>query len=122
MDRRRTRYLVNVLLLLVVIVVAVTGVIIDRLELHGFTIHLWAGYAFVVLAVVHLALHRQWMIPFKRAWGTARRSEPRRTDGAGAPSPAVARRRRPVPRRSLLTATGAVVGAAAVGWYGRAAT
>jgi hypothetical protein len=88
MDRRRTRYLVNVLLLLVAVVVVGTGVVIDRLELHGFTLHLWAGYAFAVLAAVHLAMHRQWMVPFKRAWGTARKPEPRPLEAARAPSAA----------------------------------
>ncbi len=122
MDRRKIRYLVNLLLLGVVIVVAVTGVIIDRLELHGFSIHLWAGYAFVVLTVVHLALHRQWMVPFKRAWGTKRKVEPRPAEVARPPAASVARRRTTVPRRSLLTGTAAVLGAAAVGWWGRAAS
>ena len=122
MDRRRLRYLVNVLLLVAVIVVAVTGVIIDRLELHGFTVHLWAGYAFVALAVVHLVFHRHWMIPFKRAWGTARKAEPRRSEAARPPTAAVARSRTTVRRRSLLTGAGAIVGAAVVGWWGRAAS
>ena len=96
------------------------GVIIHRLELHGFSLHLWAGYAFVVLAVVHLAMHRQWMVPFRRAWGTARRAEPRQLEVARAPTTSVSRRRTAVPRRSLLTGTAAVLGAAAVGWWGRA--
>lgn len=122
MDRRRTRYLVNVLLLVAVVVVAVTGVIIDRLELHGLRIHLWAGYAFVVLAVVHLAMHRQWMVPFKRAWGTARRVEPRQPEVVRASTTSVVRRRTKVPRRSLFTGAAALLGAAAVGWWGRAAS
>jgi SagB-type dehydrogenase family enzyme len=122
MNRRRVRYLVNVLLLVAAIVVAVTGVIIDRLELHGFTIHLWAGYAFVALAAVHLAFHRHWMVPFKRAWGTARKTAPRRPEVERPPTGAVARRRTAVPRRSLITGTAAVLGAAVVGWWGRAAS
>lgn len=122
MDRRRTRYLVNVLLAVVVVVAAVTGFVVDRLELHNFTAHLWAGYALVVLAVLHLAMHRQWMVPFKRAWGSARRSQPRQPQAVRSPATPVARRRQPVPRRSLFTGTAVVLTAAAAGWWGRAAT
>ena len=66
MDRRRVRYILNVLLLAAAVVVIVTGVLVDQLDLNEFAAHRWAGYLIAVLIVVHVGLHGRWFMPARR--------------------------------------------------------
>lgn len=79
MRHRVVRYILNALLLAAAIVVILTGVVVDRLELNHFAPHRWAGYAVAVLIGIHVALHWRWFFPS--------RSNRRHRPGPGAPQP-----------------------------------
>lgn len=132
MNRRPTRYLVDLLLLVSLVVVGGTGFVVDRLELHDFGLHRWAGYALALLAAVHLAMHWRFLVPLPRAGpappaavGTP--SADAAPAGSAAPGSGDDKPRPAAPsRRSALVGAGAAVGVAAggaaLGWWGRAAT
>ena len=63
MHRRRVRYILDVLLLAAAVVVILTGLLVDQLDLNEFTPHRWAGYVAAVLIAVHVGLHWRWFIP-----------------------------------------------------------
>ncbi|MGB7980173.1 MAG: DUF4405 domain-containing protein [Candidatus Nanopelagicales bacterium] len=62
------------LLLAVAIVVILTGLLVDQLDLNEFTPHRWAGYTVAALIAVHVGLHWHWVLPSRRV--DRQRSEP----------------------------------------------
>ena len=76
MSRRRGRYILNALLLAAAIVVTLTGLLVDQLDLNDFTPHRWAGYAVAVLIAVHVGLHWRWFLPARRVAGQGREPRP----------------------------------------------
>jgi SagB-type dehydrogenase family enzyme len=66
MDRRRGRYILDALLLVSAVVVILTGLLVDQLDLNEFTPHRWAGYVVAVLIAVHVGLHWRWFLPSRR--------------------------------------------------------
>jgi len=117
---RRVSRVLDVLLLGAAVVVILTGLLVDRLDLNGFAPHRWAGYVLAVLIVIHVGLHWRWFVPFgvgerprrpsSRAAGEdTRRSEPS-SAGAGWSRP---------PRRAALAAVGAGALGVAGGWFAR---
>jgi SagB-type dehydrogenase family enzyme len=66
MDRRRGRYILDMLLLVAGVVVILTGLLVDQLDLNEFTPHRWAGYVVAVLIAVHVGLHWRWFLPSRR--------------------------------------------------------
>ena len=72
MYRSTVRYVLDMLLLVSVVAVVVTGVIIERLDLHQFRLHTLTGYAMTVLVVVHVALNRRRLVRF---WTPGRRRD-----------------------------------------------
>ena len=76
MSRRRGRYILNALLLATAIVVTLTGLLVDQLDLNDFTPHRWAGYAVAVLIAVHVGLHWRWFLPARRVAGQGREPRP----------------------------------------------
>ena len=76
MSRRRGRYILNALLLAAAIVVTLTGLLVDQLDLNDFTPHRWAGYAVAVLIAVHVGLHWRWFLPTRRVAGQGREPRP----------------------------------------------
>ncbi len=147
MDGRRGRYLLDVLLLAAAVAVALTGLLVDQLDLNEFTPHRWAGYVVAVLVVVHVGLHWRWFLPSRRVDrrrlepGNAAPSDPPgpsepaslpSSDGArpvaiaaqGAVGGAPAREAGDAPRshpsrRAAITAVGAGVAGVVVGWSAR---
>jgi SagB-type dehydrogenase family enzyme len=67
------------LLLAAAVVVILTGVLVDQLDLNEFTPHRWAGYMVAVLIVIHVGLHWRWFLPAGRAL------RPRREPGPPVP-------------------------------------
>lgn len=116
MPRRFLKYTLDVVLLGAAVVTFVTGLLVDRLDLHQFAPHRWAGYVLAALAVVHVAVHwRFFLAPFA----------PRRRAPAAAPrgaaadvAPAASEHKRSGPtRRAALAAVGAGAAGAAAGWF-----
>ena len=66
MHRRRVRYILDVLLLAAAVVVILTGLLVDQLDLNEFTPHRWAGYVVAVLIAIHVGLHWRWFLPSRR--------------------------------------------------------
>ena len=66
MHRRRGMYILDVLLLVAAVVVILTGLLVDQLDLNEFTPHRWAGYVVAVLIAVHVGLHWRWFLPSRR--------------------------------------------------------
>jgi SagB-type dehydrogenase family enzyme len=66
MHRRRGRYILDVLLLVAAVLVILTGLLVDQLDLNEFTPHRWAGYVVAVLIAVHVGLHWRWFLPSRR--------------------------------------------------------
>ncbi|MGZ4608689.1 MAG: DUF4405 domain-containing protein, partial [Actinomycetes bacterium] len=133
MQRRWARYVLDVALLLAAVVVLLTGLLVDQLDLHQFTPHRWAGYVVAVLIAVHVGLHWRWLVPFGS--GDGRRSLasggapphalPAAVSGqsSGRPSDQSADQpadRGPPSRRVALTALGAGAAGAAAGWFAKA--
>ncbi|HEX2810255.1 MAG TPA: SagB/ThcOx family dehydrogenase [Kineosporiaceae bacterium] len=74
MRGRVFRYVLDVALLAVAVLVTGTGLVVDRLDLNDFVPHRWAGYAFAVLAAVHVAMRGRALVPFRH--GDRRRGPP----------------------------------------------
>ena len=72
MYRSTVRFVLDMLLLVSVVAVVVTGVIIERLDLHQFRLHTLTGYAMTVLVVVHVALNWRRLVRF---WTPGRRRD-----------------------------------------------
>ena len=143
MSGRRGRYLLNALLLAAAIVVTLTGLLVDQLDLNDFTPHRWAGYAVAVLIAVHVGLHWRWFLPSRRVArqgrgprpavpveSAAQAAEPANPPLVDEPGASVAeavggggtvsaaqggRRSRPT-RRAAITAVGAGAAGVVVGW------
>lgn len=116
MPRRFLVYVLDFVLLGAAAVAFLTGLLVDRLGLHQFALHRWAGYALAALVVVHLVVHwRFFLAPFARH-GRAPAAAPR-DDAAGA-APAGPEHKRPGPtRRAALAVAGAGAAGAAAGWF-----
>ncbi len=74
--------LVSVLLLLVTVLAAATGVIADLWDLNDFVYHTYAGYALALLALVHVGL--QWgrlVTSIRMRFASLRRASPRSSAG-----------------------------------------
>ena len=114
---RRARYVLDILLLVTAVVVILTGLYVDRLDLHDFAPHRWAGYVVAVLIAIHAGLHWRWFISIgftNRPRGAARSAVPPKmpsASGAGRFSPS---------RRAALTAVGAGALGAGAGWFAKA--
>ena len=76
MDGRRGRYILNVLLLAAAVVVVLTGLLVDQLDLNEFTAHRWAGYVVAVLIVIHVGLRWRWFLPSRGVDRRRREPEP----------------------------------------------
>ncbi len=143
MAHRRVRYLLNLLLLAAAVVVIVTGLVVDRLDLNEFTPHRWSGYAVAVLIVLHVGMRWRSFLPSR--WTAERRYAPGgalpagarvASDAGGSDSvlsqagggvlPAAAppdpdeRRSHPT-RRTALAAVGSGLAGAVVGWFAKSA-
>ena len=86
MDRRRGRYLLNVLLLAAAVVVILTGLLVDQLDLNEFTPHRWAGYVVAVLIAIHVGLRWRWFLPSRRTDRPRSGSVPSVPIGSAAPA------------------------------------
>ena len=119
MPRRFLVYVLDFVLLGAAAVAFLTGLLVDRLDLHQFALPRWAGYALAALVVVHLVVHwRFFLAPFARH-GRAPAAAPR-DDAAGA-APAGPEHKRPGPtRRAALAVAGAGAAGAAAGWFVKA--
>ncbi len=130
MSRRRVRYILNGLLLIAAVMVILTGFLVDRLDLNQFTPHRWAGYVVALLIAIHVGLHWRWFLPSGRLSQQRRQATPVSTgESAAVPVPAGSAEwanesRDPTPthpsRRAALTAVGAGVAGAVVGWSAKA--
>jgi SagB-type dehydrogenase family enzyme len=127
MWRRRVGRIVDVGLLVAAVLVLLTGVVVDQLDLHEFTPHRWAGYLVAALIPVHVWLHMH------RATGTGshqsqlvRSAEPpalRPTSAEPVRSPEVSGEARGRPsRRTALVASGAGIAGVATGWLANTET
>ena len=143
MHRRRGRYILNALLLAAAVVVTLTGVLVDQLDLNDFTPHRWSGYVVATLLVIHVGLHWRWFLPSRRVAGQRREPEPsvpidsaaqaaepahpplvdgpaasaaEAEGGGGTVSAAQGGRSSHPTRRTAITAVGAGVAGVVVGW------
>jgi SagB-type dehydrogenase family enzyme len=119
MTRRSTRYVLDVLLLLAAVVVTVTGLLVDRLDLNEFTPHRWAGYVVAVLITLHVGQHWRWFLPQRRTDRRRAATPAQPLEAAVEPvEPAVIGEDDPSrpSRRVALVAAGAGVAGAVVGW------
>ena len=114
---RRTRYIMNLVLLLVAVVAAASGLLVDQLDLNDFALHRWAGYAVALLMAIHVGLHWRFFLPQRPRDPAPPESRADVSTPAAEPSPQSV----PLSRRSALAAAGAGVTGIAVGWWGRAA-
>ena len=145
MDRRLIRYVLNWLLLAAAVVVIVTGIVVDRLDLNDFTPHRWAGYCVAALIALHVGMRWRAFVPKGRAEPQRHEPAPLRAteavdqsgESAVAPSPVepgVGTRAAPLPtsaeagegrshptRRTAIAAVGAGVAGVAVGWTAKSA-
>lgn len=113
---RRTRYIINLVLLLVAVVAAASGLLVDQLDLNDFALHRWAGYAVAILIAIHVGLHWRFFLPQRPRDPAPPESRSDVATSAAEPSP----RSVPLSRRTALAAVGAGVTGIAVGWSGRA--
>jgi SagB-type dehydrogenase family enzyme len=116
MPRRYLRYALDVVLFGAAVVAFMTGLLVDRLDLHQFALHRWAGYVLAALVAVHVATHwRFFLAPF----ASRRRAPTTPPQGAAAGvAPAASQQVRSGPtRRAALAVAGAGVAGAAVGWF-----
>ncbi len=143
MSRNSIRVLLDLLLLASVVVVVLTGVIVEQLDLHEFRLHPLSGYVMTGLVAVHVFLHRGSILRFvggrlhRRVVGVAPRpEEPVVADSTGPvdridvesaagehgsdPRPvAPVGRRVGGSRRSLLAASAAGLAGVTAGWFAR---
>lgn len=124
MHQRRVRYLLNLLLLVAAILAVLTGFVADRLDLNEFSPHRWAGYAAAALIAVHVGVRWRWLLPSRWNDGGRRRGEGRvarrdRPAVAEASATEVGLPRAHPTRRVALTAAGAGMAGAVVGWATR---
>lgn len=125
------RSLLDLMLLLSVVSVVLTGLVVERFDLNEFRLHSLSGYAMTVLVAIHVVLHWRSLISIA---GVRRRRD--RVDAAGssrehsapdtAASPAaagVAERPASLPsggsRRAVLASLVAGAAGAAAGWVTR---
>ena len=106
MPRRFLRYALDVVLLGAAVVAFLTGLLVDRLDLHQFAAHRWAGYVLAGLVAVHVAAHwRFFLAPFA---SRRRAPAPPQQGAAAGVSPAASEQVRSGPtRRAALAAAGA---------------
>jgi SagB-type dehydrogenase family enzyme len=121
MDTRTVRYVLNLLLLVAVAVSLVTGFVVDRLGLHGFSLHRWAGYLVAALAAVHIARHWRWFLPRRGAAPTPEGAQEPHAVPSPVPVSAKTGSAASPSRRAALVAAGAGVAGAVVGWGARTA-
>jgi SagB-type dehydrogenase family enzyme len=116
MPRRFLRYALDIVLLGAAVVAFLTGLLVDRLDLHQFAPHRWAGYVLAGLVAVHVAAHwRFFLAPFA---SRRRAPAPPRQGAAAGVSPAASEQVRSGPtRRAALAAAGAGAVGAAAGWF-----
>ena len=116
MPRRFLRYALNVVLLGAAVIAFLTGLLVDRLDLHQFAPHRWAGYVLAGLVAVHVAAHwRFFLAPFA---SRRRAPAPPQQGAATTVSPAASEQVRSGPtRRAALAAAGAGAAGAAAGWF-----
>ena len=117
MPRRFLRYALDAVLLGAAVVAFLSGLLVDRLGLHQFAVHRWAGYVLAALVVVHVAAHwRFFLAPF----ASRRRAPATPPQGAAGAAPAASEHvRSSTTRRAALAAAGAGVAGAAAGWFAR---
>jgi SagB-type dehydrogenase family enzyme len=111
-----------------VAVVLLTGLLVDRLDLHEFAPHRWAGYVVAVLIAVHVGMHWRWFLPL-RSGGRERGLSGSAVPPAAATtssdqrspveSPTPAAGRPGMSRRTTLAAAGAGVAGATAGWLAK---
>jgi SagB-type dehydrogenase family enzyme len=119
MPRRQLRYALDAVLLGAALVAFGTGLLVDRLDLHQFALHRWAGYVLAALVAVHVAAHwRFFLTPF----GSRRRVTPvPPQDAAAGVTPAAPEQvRSGPPRRAALAAAAAGAAGAVAGWLVKA--
>ena len=116
MPRRYLRYALDVVLLGAAVVAFLTGLLVDRLDLHQFAPHRWAGYVLAALVAVHVATH--WRFFLVRL-ASRRRAPATPPQGAavGVASTASEHVRSGPTRRAALAVVGAGVAGAAAGWF-----
>ena len=131
MQRMWARYVLDVALLVAAVVVLLTGLLVDQLDLHQFTPHRWAGYVVAVLIAVHVGLHWRWLVPFgssdrRRSLASvgappdAPPAASDQTSGRSSDRPSDQSADRGLPsRRVALTALGAGAAGAAAGWFAK---
>jgi SagB-type dehydrogenase family enzyme len=116
MPRRLLRYALDVVMLGAAVVAFLTGLLVDRLDLHQFAPHRWAGYALAALVVVHVVMH--WRFFLAPSASRRRAPTPPQEDAAADVSPAAPEHGRSGPtRRAALAAAGAGAVGAAAGWF-----
>jgi SagB-type dehydrogenase family enzyme len=67
--RRRIGLLSSLALLPAAATAGITGLTADLLDLHNFVVHIWAGYATAVLAIVHVVAYWPLLVSRTRALG-----------------------------------------------------
>jgi len=118
MPRRLLRYALDVVLLCAVVVVFLTGLLVDRLDLHQFAVHRWAGYVLAGLVAVHVAAH--WRFFLAPSASRRRAATPPQAGAAAGAGPAASEQVRSGPtRRAALAAAGAGAAGAAAGWFAK---
>ncbi len=60
------RSVLNVMLLLSVVAVVLTGLLVERFDLNEFRLHTLAGYAMTGLVTIHIVLHRRSLVGIRR--------------------------------------------------------
>ena len=116
MSTRTVRYVLNSLLLVALVVALGSGLVVDRLDLHGFSPHRWAGYALAVLGAVHVARHWRWFLPGRSAPATRTATGELSDAQPTVPEPAAPEPVARPTRRAALVAVGAGAAGALVGW------
>ena len=116
MPRRLLRYALDIVLLGAAVIALLTGLLVDRLDLHQFAAHRWAGYVLAGLVAVHVAAHWRFLLaPFA---SRRRAPAPPQQGAAARVSPAASEHGRSGPtRRAALAAAGAGAVGAAAGWF-----
>ena len=126
MARRRVGLIVDIGLLVAAVLVLLTGIVVDQLDLHEFSPHRWAGYLVAALIPIHLWMHAQ-----RPAAGLQRRQRvppaelqlARPTSAEPVRSPEASEEARGEPsRRTALVAGGAGIAGVAAGWLANTAT
>ena len=116
MPRRYLRYALDVVLLGAAVVAFLTGLLVDRLDLHQFAPHRWAGYVLAALVAVHVATH--WRF-FRVRLASRRQAPATPPQGAavGGASTVSEHVRSGPTRRAALAVIGAGLAGAAAGWF-----